>query len=125
MRAFERTVSLRTKLLVYVISVVALYTHVVFNVGIANVLAFEGPAGLVNQLLIWEVAYVPFVVEFALVYFSIHFLVPKGIADAGIGLFYYDPRNMGGFAAIGQLLKRSYYLYTGGLLLFFFLAYGP
>lgn len=32
---------------------------------------------------------------------------------------------MAGFAAVGQLLKRSYYLYTAGLLLFFGLVYGP
>ncbi|TKX52772.1 hypothetical protein EXE42_15450, partial [Halorubrum sp. SP3] len=40
-------------------------------------------------------------------------------------MFFYDPRNMGGFAAVGHLLKRSYYIYTAGLLLFFLLVYGP
>lgn len=123
--AFERTVSLRTKLVVYAVSALALYVHVFVNVGVSDILAVEGPLGLVNQLFVWQVAYVPFVVEFALLYFGVHVLLPRRIARADIGLFYYDPRNMGGFAAVGQLLKRSYYLFTAGLLLFFALAYGP
>lgn len=122
--AFERTVAPHTKLAVYAVAVVALYAHIIFNVGIENVVAVEGAAGLVNWLVVWPVAYLPFVVEFALIYFSVHVLVPRRIDRADIDLFYYDPRNMGGFAAIGQLLKRSYYLYTAGLLLYFLLTYG-
>lgn len=122
---FTTTVSIRTKLVIYVIAVVLLYANVVFNVGLEAIVASEGLISLVNRLVIWELGYVPFVVEFALMYFSIHFLIPRRINRAGIGLFYYDPRNMGGFAAVGQLLKRSYYLYTGGLLLYFLLVYGP
>jgi hypothetical protein len=119
------TFALRTKAVVYVLAVLGLYAHIFLNVGVGNILAFEGPAGLINQLVIWEVAYMPFVVEFGMVYFGIHVVVPRRLRRAGIGLFYYDPRNMGGFAPFGQLLKRSYYLFTGGLLLFFVLTYGP
>lgn len=118
-------VSGRTKWAVYGIAALSEYVYVLFIGGIDAVIAFEGPAGLVNVLFVHQFGYLPFVAEFALLYFSIHFLVPKRLKDANIELFHYDPRNMGGFAAIGQLLKRSYYLYTAGLLLYFILIYGP
>lgn len=63
-------------------------------------------------------------VEFVLLYFSIHVLLPRRIASTDIGLFFYDPRNMGGLAPIGQLFKRTYYLFTAGLLLYFVVVYG-
>jgi hypothetical protein len=69
--------------------------------------------------------FLPVIVEFAFTYYGIHFLLPRRIKQTEFNLFFYDPRNMGGFAAVGQLLKRSYYIYTAGLLLFFLLVYGP
>jgi hypothetical protein len=122
---FEEMVSRRTRWVAYAVGVAISYVYVFFELGIGSVVAFEGPAGLVNVLLVWQLGYLPFVVEFALVYVSIHFLVPRRIARAKIPLFHYDPRNMGGFAGIGQLLKRSYYVYTVGLFLHFVTEYGP
>lgn len=121
----QRLVSSRTKWAVLGVAAVSEYVFILFISGLDTVLAFEGPAGLVNVLFVHEFLLLPFVAEFAVVYFSVHFLVPKQIHKADINLFHYDPRNMGGFAAIGQLLKRSYYLYTAGLLLYFTLVYGP
>lgn len=123
--SFKSMVPFRTKVFVYLLSAGALYTHILLNVGINNILAFEGPTALVNRLFVWQIGYLPFVVEFGLLYFSIHFSVPRRIKQANLRLFFYDPRNMGGFAPVGQLLKHSYYLYTFGLLLFFLLTYGP
>jgi len=122
--AFERIISFRVKLVVYVVAVIGIYANLIANVGLENVVAAEGPAGLINFLFVWEVGYLPFVVEFGLMYFGVHVLLPRRIANADVTMFFYDPRNMGGFAAVGQLLKYSYYLYTAGLLLYFVLTYG-
>jgi hypothetical protein len=120
---FERTVSQRAKLLAYVLGAVLLTTHVVVNMS-SMIISFAGVPGLIHRLVMWNV-YLLFVVEFAFLYFSVHVLVPRRLNAADVGMFYYDPENMGGFGPLGQLLKRSYYLYTGGLLLFFVLSYGP
>jgi hypothetical protein len=123
--AFERTVPWRAKLGIYLVAVVALYVNIFFVVGLGTIdRPGGGPIDLVNWLFIFQVVYLPFVIEFGLVYYGIHFLLPKRIERADIGLFFYDPLNMGGFAEVGQLLKRSYYLYTAGLLLFFLVVYG-
>ncbi|WP_299332940.1 hypothetical protein [Haloplanus sp.] len=121
---FERIVPFRVKLVVYGIAVVGVYVNGIVNVGLGNIVATEGAAGLINWLFVWEVGYIPFVVEFGLMYFGVHVLLPRRIANADVTMFFYDPRNMGGFASVGQLLKHSYYLYTAGLLLYFVLTYG-
>jgi hypothetical protein len=124
--AFERMVPRRVKLAVYVVAVVCYFLNLFVFTGAGEILAYEGPVVfVVSYLFLMPFVYVPLVVEFALVYFGIHFLVPHRIDRANLGLFFYDPRNMGGFADVGQLLKRSYYLYTAGLLLYFLLVYGP
>ena len=116
---FQRIFSWRAKVLIYVIAALALYANTLLNVGVPNQVT------AVNFLFTWEFVFLPVVVEFALTYYGIHFLLPRRFENAGFNLFFYDPRNMGGFAAVGQLLKRSYYIYTAGLVLFFFLVYGP
>lgn len=121
---FDQLVSFRSKIMVYTVAVVAMYAHIVANVGIGNIVAAEGAPSLVNWLVVWQVGYFPFIVEFTLIYFSIHVLVPRRIANADIPMFFYATRNMGGFAPIGKLLKYSYYLFTAGLLLYFVLVYG-
>jgi hypothetical protein len=118
MDKFRRTVSWRTKVTVYVIAVTILYANTILNVGVPHQVT------AINFLFTWQFVLLPVIVEFALTYYSIHFLLPRQIKNADLNLFFYDPRNMGGFAALGQLLKRSYYLYTAGLLLFFLLVYG-
>jgi hypothetical protein len=68
--------------------------------------------------------YVPLIVEFGLLYIGVHFFLPRRMLKADLDLFFYDPRKMGGFAKVGELLKRSYYLYTAGVILYFTLIYG-
>lgn len=121
---FERLVPFRVKLVVYTVSVVAMYVNIFVNVGVGNVIAVEGGPSLINWLFVWQVGYFPFLVEFGLLYFGIHVLLPRRIAEADVSMFFYDTRNMGGFAPVGRLLKYSYYFYTGGLLLYFLLVYG-
>lgn len=116
---FQQIVRWRTKVFIYLLAAAVLYANTILNVGVpTNVTA-------INFLFTWEIVFLPVIVEFALTYYGIHVLLPRRIKQTEFNLFFYDPRNMGGFAPIGQLLKRSYYLYTGGLLLFFLLVYGP
>jgi hypothetical protein len=122
---FERIVPWRTKVAIYAVAVVVLYANIFANVGIEGAIRADGGTlELINWLFIFEFVYLPFVVEFGLIYYGVHFLLPRRVERADIGLFFYDPLDMGGFAAVGQLLKRSYYLYTGGLLLFVVIVYG-
>lgn len=80
---------------------------------------------VVGQLIIVPLVNIPVILEFVIMFFGIHFLLPVRVSNANFELFFHDPRNMAGLSDIGQLLKRSYYLYTGGVLLYFFVAYGP
>lgn len=111
-------ISWRTKIIVYLIGVVTLYAHAIFNVGIPNRVT------AVNFLFTWQFVLLPIIVEFTITYLSIHIRLPRQIKNTNMNMFFYDPRNMGGFAAVGTLLKRSYYLYTVALLMFFIFTYG-
>lgn len=123
---FSSIVSLRVKLIGYALGLVLFVGNFLFLLGPGTVLEIQGLVGLVLEPgLIIPLVYVPLIVEFGLLYVGIHVLLPRRIASADLDLFFYDPRNMGGFAFVGQLLKRSYYLYTGGLLLYFALIYAP
>jgi hypothetical protein len=94
--------------------------------GIQTLLEAEGAlTTVVGQLIIVPLVNVPVVLEFAFVFFGLNFALPRKIHRADIELFFHDPRNMGGFNDIGQLLKRSYYVYTGAVLLYFIVAYSP
>lgn len=123
---FKCIIPLRVKLLTYGIALAALYTNLFVNLGFSTAVEINGIVRVVTvKFLILPLVQIPLIVEFGLIYFGIHFLLPKQIARADLDLFFYDPRNMGGFASLGQLFKKSYYLYTGGLLLYFVIIYWP
>lgn len=124
-KKFSNILSLKTKFGLYSVGLLLFLSNTLINVGITQVFEIEGVVpGLIANFFLVPVVYLPLVVEFVLLYFSIHILLPRRIASTEIGLFFYDPRNMGGFAPIGQLLKRTYYIYTAGLLLYFLMTYG-
>ena len=123
--SFREMFSIKTKIAMYIIAVLTIYAAII-RIGVANILESTATVEfVVNFLIIFQIGFVPFIIEFGLIYLSVHFLIPRRIKKADLNLFYYDPRNMGGFAPVGQLLKRSYYLYTVGLLLFFIVVYVP
>ncbi len=121
---FERIIPFRIKLVVYGIAIVGIYVNLIANVGLGSIVAAREPISLINYIFVWQVCYLPFIVELGLLYFGIHVLLPRRIANADISMFFYDTRNIGGFAPVGQLLKNSYYIYTAGLLLYFIATYG-
>jgi hypothetical protein len=123
---FEEIVPFRAKLWGWGIGVLLIALNLFALIGISTVIEIEGVLGaFVSNAIISPLIAVPLIIEFAMLYVGIHILVPRRIANADLDLFFYDPRKMGGFAKVGDLLKRSYYLYTIGLLLYFFLIYGP
>lgn len=122
---FRGVVSFRAKVAVYAVGLSIYYLNLFFGQGIRTLIEVDGlVATLLGQFVLAPLINIALVVEFALLFFGIHFLLPRRIARADLELFFHDPRNMGGFASVGQLLKRSYYLYTGGVLIYFTVAYG-
>jgi hypothetical protein len=123
---FERLVSLRVRVAGYFVALLIYYAVVVFVLGIPRLIDIGGIGlTLYAQVITFPLIIVPVLVELGISYVAVHFLIPRRIAKADLGLFYYDPRNLGGFGPIGELLKRSYYVYTGILLLWFFQSHAP
>lgn len=123
---FKQRVSTRTKLSLYGFAVGLHLINVFVILGFQTIRSIEGILTAVgSNFVLIPIVYIPFVLEFALTFLGIHFLLPRRLGDIDISLFFYDPRNMGGFAYVGQLLKRSYYIYTIGLIVYFLLVYLP
>lgn len=123
-RTFDTIVSQRVQLGIYAVAVVLSYYNIITNLDILIAEAGFWPIA-VRFLIAAPLAYLPVVIDVGTMFLGVHFLLPLRIAAADLKLFFYDPRNMGGFAPIGQLLKRSYYVYTGGLLAYFAFIYIP
>lgn len=123
---FEELIPFRVRAAVYVLVLGVVYAYALFVLGVSQLVEISG-VGLVaySQLVAFPLVYLPALVEFGLSYFAVHAVVPRRIAEADFSLFFYDPRNVGGFAPVGELLKRSYYLYTAALLLWFAQTYAP
>lgn len=121
---FTHIVPYRYKLFAFGLGILLLYGNLFVLLGLSTAIGIQGVvAGVLLNVLVVPLVYTPLIVEFALLYFGLHFLLPRRIAQADLELFYYDSRNMGGFATVGRLLKRSYYLFTVGLLLYLTFIY--
>lgn len=123
---FKGLLSLRVRLAAYVAALAITYVFVAFGLGYGELVRISG-IGLVlyGQLVSFPLIVIPVLVELGLLYLAIHVIVPRRLTRADIDLFFYDPRDLGGFEPIGQLLKRSYYIYTAVLLLWFFQGHAP
>lgn len=123
--SFEGLVPFRLQLAVTVVVWLVMQAFNVFALGIGNLIEIDGIGLFVWGQLGYLLVYIPVLVEFGLSYFAVHFVVPRRVKRAGLGVFFHDPRKMGGFQPIGELLKRSYYLYTAALILYFVQTKGP
>ncbi|MFB6068732.1 MAG: hypothetical protein ABEJ90_02275 [Halobacterium sp.] len=83
-----------------------------------------GPTAVIG-LVVYPLGFIPVAVQFVVLFASIHVLLPKRIAELRPKPAFLDPRDLGGFYPVGELLKRSYYLYTACLLLYLAYVYGP
>lgn len=123
---YRSSFSLRTKLLVYVAVVVAYLLYEVSVIGIGTLLQSQGVVlGVFYNLIVLPLCYIAVGVEFVLVYVSVHVLLPRKLAHSDLKLFFLDTRDMGGFRPVGELFKKSYYVYTAGLLVYLAFFYGP
>jgi hypothetical protein len=123
---FRTIVSFRTKVVVYLVAIVLYFLNFFFLIGFSTAVEIEGlHRVIVVSFVISPLVQLPLLVEFALLYLGIHVVLPRRLASADLDLFFYDPENMGGFSAVGQLFKKSYYLYTAGLLVYFGMVYWP
>lgn len=123
---FETIVPLRIQITIYILAVVASYLNIFFGVGVDTLISEAGTWPILVRLFVAApLAYIPVIIDVGTTFLGVHFLLPRRLAKSDLNLFFYDPRDMGGFAPVGQLLKRSYYIYTGGLLAYFFFIYIP
>lgn len=123
-QADDYALSLRSKLLLYAVGLGGFFCYQVFVIGIDTILQVQGIAGVVFTLVVLPSCYLPVAIDFISEYITLHILIPRWLDDQDVGLFFFDPQNMGGFQPIGSLLKNSYYFYTGGLLLYLMFYYG-
>jgi hypothetical protein len=123
---FEGLLSLRVRLLGYIATLLVYYAFIFFVLTIPELIEISG-IGLVlyAQLVSFPLVIIPVLFELGISYVAVHINIPRRIAKADFGLFYYDPENLGGFKPVGQLLKRSYYIYTTILLLWFLQTHAP
>lgn len=123
---FEELLSFRVRLGAYFAALICYYGFIVVVLGIPELIEISG-YGLVayGQLVTFPLIIIPILTELAISYIAVHILVPRRLKEADIGLFFYDPLNLGGFEPVGDLLKRSYYIYTGILLLWFLQTHLP
>jgi uncharacterized membrane protein YciS (DUF1049 family) len=122
---FEYIIAFRLKIAAYGVGLLLLFGNHFLLLGIPTLLEIQGVVStILYNFTLQPLVYVPLIVEFGLLYVGIHFFLPRRMLKADLDLFFYDPRNMGGFAKVGELLKRSYYLYTAGLVLYVVLIYG-
>ncbi|SEV88234.1 hypothetical protein [Halobacterium jilantaiense] len=123
---FEEIVSFRTKLCALGVFIIISFSNIFFIQGLSQSIRLEGVLGtIVVNVISNPLATFPVIVEFGLMYFGITVLMPGKIENADVKLFFYDSRRMGGFGKIGNLFKRSYYLYSIGLLMYSLVIYGP
>lgn len=116
---FEGLLPLRARIGVWILTVLITKAFALFVLGFGNLIAIDGIGLFLYGQAVFPLVYLPVLVEFGLAYFAVHLIVPRRLRKAEIGLFFHDPRKMGGFQPIGELLKRSYYLYTAVLILYF------
>jgi len=125
-RQFEGLVSLRVRVAGCLAALLVHYAVTVFILGIPQLIEIGGiGVVLYAQIVSFPLIIYPILIDLGISYIAVHVMVPRRIANADFGLFYYDPRNLGGFEPLGELLKRSYYIYTGILLLWFVQSHAP
>lgn len=121
---FSGIVSFRTTLILYVVGVIIYYLNLFLGPGSQTLIRLDGLVPtVIGQFVSAPLVNLALVVEFAVMFLGIHVLLPRRIRNADLDLFFCDPRDMDGFSEIGQLLKRTYYVYTAGVLVYFMIAY--
>lgn len=122
--ADDYTVSLRMRFLFYIIGLIVFFSSQIFVVGIDTIVQNQGIPGIAFTLVLLPGCYLPVAIDFVSEYTTLHIFIPRWLRGQEVGLFFFDPQNMGGYRPLGSLLKNSYYFYTGSLLLYLAFFYG-
>lgn len=122
--ADDYTLSFRKRFLFYVTGLVIFYSYQTFVVGIDTVVQNQGIPGIAFTFVLLPGCYFLVAIDFVSEYTTLQIFIPRWLREQDVGLFFFDPQNMGGFRPLGSLLKNSYYFYTGGLLLYLAFFYG-
>ncbi|MFC5134369.1 MULTISPECIES: hypothetical protein [Haloferacaceae] len=122
----ELTISLRTRTALYISVLGAYYVYIFGIIGVSSYIETFGVVSTVAFAgVIYPLGYVPIAVDFLIQFISIQFVLPRRIGKSRPTPAFLDPRDLGGFYPIGEVLKRTYYIYTAGLLLALCYIYGP
>jgi len=122
----EFTISLHARMALYIIILGIYYIYIFGIIGISSYIETFGIFSTVAFAgVIYPLGYVPIAVDFVTQFTSVQFVLPKQIAKIHPTTAFLDPRNLGGYHPLGELLKRTYYIYTTGLLLALCYIYGP
>lgn len=97
--AFQTIVSLRVKLAFLAIGFAAYFGNAFVRLGVDTIFEIHGVlGGILQDFVVMPIVYVPAMIEFGVLYLGIHVGLPRSLAAADLDLFFYDPRDMGGFA---------------------------
>lgn len=122
----EFTISLWSRMLLYICVLGVYYTYIFGIIGISSYIDTFGVVSTVAFAgVIYPLGYVPIAVDFMAQFVSVQFVLPRKIAKARPTPAFLDPRDLGGFYPIGELIKRTYYIYTAGLFFVLCYIYGP
>lgn len=122
---FERLTSFRLRVTIYILALISYYVFIGLVIGFADLYNISGLVAIYANTVTYPLIIIPILTDLLISYVAVHVLVPRRLKKANMGLFFYDPRNLGGFEPIGELLKQSYYIYTAILLLWFLQSHLP
>lgn len=98
----------------------------VVNDMVGYVLLVDGPvAGAIAWGVLFPLVYLPIAAEFTATFVAVQFLLPRRLVRADLSLDFLDPEGLGGLRPVGELLKRSYYIFAGGVVIYLTSTYAP
>jgi hypothetical protein len=122
---FESLIDDRLRWAVFVGGAVLILGNLIFFIGIPVVLENSGIAGLVGNVVIVPLIYVPAATDFIAMYLGLQLVLPRRIRNSDLELDFLDPQGLGGLRPVGELVKYSYYYAMLGIIGFVLFVYGP
>lgn len=121
---FNEILPSRVRTIVYLLAIL-FYAIGWASSGIGVILSTIGPIiGFLKWGVLVPLVYLPIVIEWGVMILGIHLILPRQVRNSEFELDFSDPLNFGGMYEFGALLKYSYYMYVGALLLFLLWRYG-
>jgi len=122
---FDRLVPADFKRNIFFLFLTVYYTYLFVSGRIFTIVTYEGMTGLIGWLLIGPIGYGLILIETAIMYFSLHFFLPRRFNKYDVKIDFFDTQNLGGLQPVGEILKNSYYLFNTAVILFTVMLYAP